>query len=123
MVEVSLRLASGPNPRANQLRSICNKIKCAPFGKLAFRSRAGVDSIGDNSEENSPGKTSGVRDVGQPTPSETTSICGAENEGNHSYQSDPRKDGDYQAFNLFVQRSDDCEKGADGSMEVEGHKG
>lgn len=82
-----------------------------------------MDSIGDNNEENSPRKTNGVHDVGQPPPSETTPICRAKDEGNHSYQSDPRKDGDNQALNLSVQRRDDYEEGADGSMEVEGYRG
>ena len=110
MVEVSLKSTSSPNPLTDQLKTIGNKIKCAPLRKLAFISRARVDSIR-------------VRDVGQPPPSETTPICRAKDEGNHSYQSDPRKDGDNQALNLSVQRRDDYEEGADRSMEVEGHRG
>ncbi|KAF3965366.1 hypothetical protein CMV_010440 [Castanea mollissima] len=123
MVEASLGLTNDPNPSTGQLGIICNKIKCAPFRKLAFRSRVGVDLIGDNSEENSPGKTSGVRNVGQPSPSETTSICGARDKGNHFYQSDPRKDRDYQALSLSIQGRGDSKEGVDGSIEVEGHRG
>ena len=51
MVEVPLRPTSGPNPSAEQLGSICSKIKNAPFGKLVLRSRKTGDSVGDNDEQ------------------------------------------------------------------------
>ena len=123
MVEVPLRPACSPNLSSDQLGSICNKIKCAPFGKIAIRSRERGDSFGDNDEKISPGNTCGMHDVGQSSSSETSSVCGARDESHHSHQSNPGEDVDNQALSHSFPRLHDGEEGTDGSMEVEGHSG
>ena len=98
MVEVPLRPTCSPNLSSDQLGSICNKIKYAPFGKIALRRRDRGDSLGDNGEKVSSGNTCGMHDVGQPSSSEITSVCKARDESHHSHQSNPGEDVDNQAL-------------------------
>ena len=121
MVEVPFRPACSLNPSSDQLGSICNKIKFAPFEKIALRSRARRDSLGDNGEKVSSGNSSGMHDVGQSPPSEITLVRRAKDESCHPHQSNPGEDVDNQALNHYFPRKHDGEKGIDGSMEVEGH--
>ena len=123
IVEVPLKPTSGPNPSSDQLGTICNKIECAPFGKIALRSIARGDSLRDNGEKDSSGNTSGMHDVGQSPPSEITPVHEARDESHHPHQSNPREDVDNQALNLSIPRKYDREEGIDGSMEVVGHSG
>ena len=121
MVEVPLRPACNPNLSSDQLGSICNKIKCAPFGKIALKSKDKGDSLGDNGEKVSSGNTYGMHDVGQPSSSETTSVCEARDESHHSHQSNLGEDVDNQALSHSFSRKHEGEEGTNGSMEVEGH--
>ena len=123
VVEIPYRLASSASPTFDQLKIIITKIKCAPFRKIALRSRGRVDPSSNHSEEDSSRQARGIHDDGQSPSSEASLVRRAEDECNHSHQSNPRNDGDNQALDNSISREDGIEEGVDRSMEVERYRG
>ena len=93
-----------------------------PSKKISDRRRSGLNTTYDLSEENLVGQACGVHDDVAFASSENDSVCGAKDSRNHSHQSHSGNVGDHQALNDSISGSNGVEEGADGSMEIEGHK-
>lgn len=82
-----------------------------------------MDPSSNHSEEDSSRQARGIHDDGQSPSSEASLVRRAEDECNHSHQSNPRNDGDNQALDNSISREDGIEEGVDRSMEVERYRG
>lgn len=82
-----------------------------------------MDITCDLSEENLAGQACGVHADGAFALGENDLVCRANDSRNHSHQSHSRNAGNHQALNDSISGQNGVEEGADGSMEIEGHKG
>ena len=85
------------------------------------RGRGGLDTAGDNREEDLGEQTGGVLDDGPLTSSKNAVIYEAKDYGNITNQGNTGHIGDHQALHNSILGEVGVEDGTDGCMEVKGH--